>query len=216
MPWRAFSHSRCKMVLIDWIKIPNRNNPPPNLPRFPANPTFAVRPSGVSFPNDFPENFEHLNLLYANLLKKQRAGAFSKVAVNTAIMLNDLSKSPALSLCSDDQDWDLACRVRDGRLDFLRFQCGNAEIKIDEHADIKITRLKTRMIHRIAREESVARCRSLNGFFGFDGWPGRLKLVEIARCRYTPPEPSPLARHVRSQLPPSKTSAARWWQFWRN
>jgi hypothetical protein len=39
MPWRALRISTCDIVLIDWLRRPNRNNPPPhNMVRLPERP----------------------------------------------------------------------------------------------------------------------------------------------------------------------------------
>lgn len=217
MPWRAFRQPTCDLVLLEWIQRPNRNNPPPNnMIRFPERPEFARRPVGISLPERFGPTAPGLDNLYDKLFADKRAGTLSKVAVQSALMLSEITGCPVLSIASDDDEWDLACEARGGTLVWLRFDAGHEELHISADGEIQSSPLpEQKFVHRIAENAAATWCEGLRPMFGFDGNVTRVPLSEVARVDFRPERPA-VAIEPRASSPVSgRPQLGRpLWKFW--
>lgn len=218
MPWRAFRVATCDLVLVEWLRRPNRNNPPPhNQLVVPVRPEFARRPAGVSLPERFGVAAPGLDDLYDKLLSEQRAGCLSKVAVQSALMLSEITDRAVLSVASDDEDWDLACEADKGKLAWLRFAAGDHELLFPSSGEVRPRALHKghRILHHIAEDASTDWCRDLAPLFGFDGDAASVPLTEAARVNFVPEEPIPLGGRGSVAQPTERSSPRRpFWKLW--
>lgn len=204
MPWRAF-RARNGLVLIEWLRRPNPNNVPRSPVIFPKTVTFSCRPSGTAFKHGFGTAAPGLDDLYGQLEKQKAAGTLSAVAIHSALLLHELVERPVLSIASDDEDWDLACEVRDDSLNRLIFRSGDQERLIDHTGNLSSTDMGPRILHHIARREAARWSPDLSVLFGFDGSPDELGLKEIDRARQS---------SDISPTPPSPPTQRPFWRFW--
>jgi hypothetical protein len=217
MPWRAFRLPTSDLVLLEWIRRPNRNNPPPlNMIRFPDSPEFACRPAGVSLPDRFGVTAPGLDDLYDRLLRDKRAGTLSKVAVQSAIMLSEISGGNVLSIASDDEEWDLACEAKSGALAVLRFDAGHEDILISGEGVINSSPTPDqKLLHRIAQSAATNWCDDLKPIFGFDSDINKVPLSEAARVNFRPELPVlPSQRSRRPPIPWPPQKSRPFWKFW--
>ena len=220
IPWRAHRLPGSDLVLIEWLQRPNRNNPPPhNQLRFPSPPDLGIRPAGIAFKTGFGAAAPGLDELYARLQSEKRAGTLPAVAVHVALMLHRLVALPILSLCSDDDEWDLACEVREGQIDRLDFRAGEEEIKVGRDGRIETLpspQPSGQRIHKIAEEAAVGWSEKLQALFGFDGDVARLGLQELDRVNFVPEPPAENAWHVQQARQEARQEAPRkpFWKFW--
>ncbi|MEO6215048.1 MAG: hypothetical protein ABIO86_03370 [Sphingomonas sp.] len=182
--WRAYKMRRTGLVLIEWLKRPNPNNVPRSHVIFPNEPSFACRPSGVSFESSFGSSAGGLDGLYAELELQHRAGTVPAVAVHTTLLLHRLTSRPVLGIASDDDDWDFVCEARDGIVHKVRFLSDEDEFRMARDGQVHRLDAGTapRELHQIARQESAAWSDELSALFG-DGGGDMLDLVEVDRCQ---------------------------------
>jgi hypothetical protein len=215
MPWRAFRHEACDLMLVEWLKVPNRNNVQAEI-KFPNGPEFGRRPAGVSFDDRFGDDAPGLDALYARLGQERRAETLSKVAVHSALMLSRLTGCRVLSIASDDDAWDIGCTARDGKLELLAFASDEGEeTTLDALGTVETLTVDESLIHRIAMREASSLCDGLAALFGFDGDAGALGLVEAGRVKLESPSPeSP--PEVSPQPSPEAPPPARrpFWKIW--
>ena len=185
IPWRAFRMRRSGLVLIEWLKRPNPNNTPQRSVIFPNKPSFAWRPSGISFESSFGSSAEGLDRLYAELQRQRRANSVPAVAVHTTTLLHSLTGQPVLGIASDDDEWDFVCDARHGAIQKVRFISDDDEFCIGRSGQIdKVERGSSpRNLHQIAMEESATWSDELSHLFGFDGTGEKLDIVEVDRCQ---------------------------------
>lgn len=199
IPWRAFRTPRGDLVLIEWLKRPNPNNVPRGLVVFPKKPTFAHRPSGVSFEDSFGSGAPGLDTLYAEFRKQKRAATIPAVAVHTTLLLHRLTLLPVLGIASDDDEWDFVCEADEGSIQKLRFVSDEEEFQIGPDGTIRQFDLPSqpRHLHQIATHEAARWSDEIACLFGFDSSVDRLELVEIDRCRTDRNSPTPTTPEER-------------------
>ncbi len=109
-----YRHNAANVMLLDTFR-PDRV--PPHPFQYPL-PTADV-------PLDLPAEMGDFASLYDQLYKLDLANSFKKSYINFAMLLNELTAQPVLSIATDDDELDFACSVADGRVTRLVAHCGD-------------------------------------------------------------------------------------------
>ena len=201
LPWRLFHHPPSGMRLLEPIRRTNPNNSPPaNQQRFPDRAEFGAKPLARDLSTDLEQDYPRIQQLYRQLLSEKRAVTMPLSIVTWNLLIGRLANARTLSIMSDDDDVDLAVLSSGGRLERLRFQSADQEIRIQSHdTPAEIIAAENGQLHRIAEEETSLFCQGLSQLFGFERNAGAIKLTEIARSNRQAPDESPLRRGADTQ-----------------
>jgi hypothetical protein len=118
--YRVYLHATANLYLLDTYR-------PTKVPQYPFQTSLPV----ADIPLELPAGLEALEHLYLQLVRLNLANGLKKSYVNAAIMLNQLLQMPVFSFISDDDEFDFACSVADGKLSRLRCRCGDLVIFSD-------------------------------------------------------------------------------------
>ena len=212
--WRAFRLRSCKSILIEWVRMPNRNNPPPNLPDFPDRPYFAWSPVTKTMISMLGGSIPEIQPLLKRVSRHGYSSVLPAAAIAPAFLLAQLTGQSVLSVNSGDEDAEVACRITPAGLDVLKFGYGPALVSVTKH-DSQVTFNRKRRLHGMAKAFAEAHCQDLGTLFSVRGAPKRLGLTEVARGEYVPLPPSPLAWHLRvaEQEAEAERKKRPWWKF---
>jgi len=118
--YRVYLHATANLYLLDTYR-------PTKVPQYPFQTSLPV----ADIPLELPAGLEALEHIYSQLVRLNLANGLKKSYVNAAIMLNQLLQMPVFSFISDDDEFDFACSVADGKLSRLRCRCGDLVIFSD-------------------------------------------------------------------------------------
>jgi hypothetical protein len=118
--YRVYLHATANLYLLDTYR-------PTKVPQYPFQTSLPV----ADIPLELPAGLEALEHLYSQLVRLNLANGLKKSYVNAAIMLNQLLQMPVFSFISNDDEFDFACSVADGKLSRLRCRCGDLMIFSD-------------------------------------------------------------------------------------
>lgn len=207
LPWKVFGTERFSEAFVDVFDYRKDWKYP-----------FCSIPAVKDLPLQFPEPLDHLNELYDELRKKNRANGFKRAFINLNLKLSDLLSAEVLSVISDDEGTDLACISVAGELKKLRFRAGGIEANWSQDTGTDLGTKSSSRLHRIAEEE----CSQFLGvqlpLFGFDGESDSLELELLHSSPPLPPRPPKPPRggwaaHER-RLKEQARANKKWWQFW--
>jgi hypothetical protein len=118
--YRVYLHATANLYLLDTYR-------PTKVPQYPFQTSLPV----ADIPLELPAGLEALEHLYSQLMRLNLANGLKKSYVNAAIMLNQLLQTPVFSFISNDDEFDFACSVADGKLSRLKCRCGDLVIFSD-------------------------------------------------------------------------------------
>ena len=118
--YRVYLHATANLYLLDTYR-------PTKVPQYPFQTSLPV----ADIPLELPAGLEALEHLYSQFMRLNLANGLKKSYVNAAIMLNQLLQMPVFSFISNDDEFDFACSVADGKLSRLRCRCGDLVIVSD-------------------------------------------------------------------------------------
>ncbi|MFN3150964.1 hypothetical protein [Bremerella sp.] len=110
----VYYHRSADVYMIDAF----RASRPPDYPFQKAIPATDI-------PLELPAELSDLELVYRFLDKQRLANSFKKSYINFGLLLNGLLGMPVLSFLSDDEEWDFACTVDQGKLARLKCRCSD-------------------------------------------------------------------------------------------
>jgi hypothetical protein len=88
----------------------------------PRGPFWSLVPA-VDLPLELPPELGVLNEFHDLLARQKRANGFKRSYVSCALLLSQLLGTEVLSLVTDDDQLDFACRARGGAVTRLHFRC---------------------------------------------------------------------------------------------
>jgi hypothetical protein len=122
----------------------------------PRQPFSAATPA-TDLPTDLPSNLAALNSLYEQLREQGIANGLKRNYVNLSCILSTCLEQPVLSLYTDDEGNDFACRSSRGEVARLVARCGD-EVITFENGRVSQEQDETEdlVLHQIAAEEFMA------------------------------------------------------------